>query len=99
MKLSRIMQNREPVRVQCSHCRNWVDQTHMWANLDDIWDFWCSNCIESSSFHMHTETGSVDTREGWWYATEDGETVSAVDRGEVVPVRWNIDAECWEAGA
>lgn len=97
MRLSRIVQHREPVRVLCSHCNAWIDQTRVWANLHLVGDFWCPDCIESSQFYMNAETGSVDTREGWWYATEDGETVSAVDRGEVVPVRWNLGAERWEA--
>jgi len=36
--------------------------------------------------YMNIETGSVDTRDGWWYDTEDSEHVNAVDRGEVVEV-------------
>lgn len=49
------------------------------------------------TLYMHAATGSVDTRDGWWYQTDDGETVNAADRGEVVPLRWNNAAGCWEA--
>lgn len=36
--------------------------------------------------YMNLETGSVDTRDGWFYTNEDGDTVNAVDLGEVVEV-------------
>ena len=52
--------------------------------------------MREDTLYMNIFTGSVDTHDGWWYETEEGETVNAVDRGEVVPVRWDIDAECWE---
>ena len=42
--------------------------------------------MESKSFYMNCSTGSVDDYDGWWYETEDGEKVNAVDRGEVVEV-------------
>lgn len=37
-------------------------------------------------FFMNPATGSVDDYDGWWYETEGGEKVNAVDRGEVVRV-------------
>lgn len=37
-------------------------------------------------YYMNIHTGSVDTKDGWNYENEDGETVNAVDRNEVVPV-------------
>ena len=36
--------------------------------------------------YMNTKTGSVDTKDGWDYVTEEGKTVNAVDLGEVVEV-------------
>ena len=36
--------------------------------------------------YMNIETGSVDTKDGWDYQNESGETVNAVDLGEVVEV-------------
>lgn len=36
--------------------------------------------------YMNISTGSVDTYDGWWYDSEDGEKVNAVDKGEVVEV-------------
>jgi len=38
--------------------------------------------------YMNIETGSVDTREGWYYENESGDTVNAVDLGEVVEVEY-----------
>lgn len=35
--------------------------------------------------YMNTKTGSIDTYDGWYYENEDGQSVNAVDRGEVVP--------------
>lgn len=37
-------------------------------------------------YYMNVATGSVDTKENWDYENEDGETVNAVDLGEVVEV-------------
>ena len=37
-------------------------------------------------YFMNPATGSVDDYDGWWYETEGGEKVNAVDRGEVVRV-------------
>ena len=37
--------------------------------------------------YMNKETGSIDTYEGWFYENESGETVNAVDLGEVVEVQ------------
>ena len=39
-----------------------------------------------TTYYMNIETGSVDTKEGWNYENESGETVNAVDLGEVVEV-------------
>lgn len=36
--------------------------------------------------YMNIETGSVDIYDGWEYENEVGETVNAVDLGEVVEV-------------
>ena len=36
--------------------------------------------------YMNITTGTVDTKEGWDYENEAGETVNAVDLGEVVEV-------------
>ena len=45
--------------------------------------------------YMNVATGSVDTKDGWDYELEDGTTVNAVDRGEVVPVEWSEKDEYW----
>lgn len=45
--------------------------------------------------YMNIETGSVDTREGWYYENESGDTVNAVDLGEVVEVE-DQDGKCVE---
>ncbi len=39
--------------------------------------------------YMNTATGSCGTYEEWYYESEIGQTVNAVDRGEVVPVEWS----------
>jgi hypothetical protein len=41
--------------------------------------------------YMNIETGSVDTKDGWDYENEAGETVNAVDLGEVVEVEKDED--------
>ena len=45
--------------------------------------------------YMNIRTGSVGTRDEWDYQDEDGNTVNAVDLGEVVEVRWNEEAADW----
>ena len=45
--------------------------------------------------YINKETGSVDTKEGWDYQNESGETVNAVDLGEVVAVAWDNEESCW----
>ena len=50
---------------------------------------------EGEVLYMNVATGSVAGRDGWWYETEEGQTVNAVDRGEVVPVVWSEDDESW----
>lgn len=46
---------------------------------------------------MNLEIGSVDIRDGWDYENEDGKTVNAVDRGEVVEVVRDEDGNYTEA--
>ena len=46
--------------------------------------------------YMNVHTGSVDTRDGWFYETEDGEKVNAVDREEVVDVVWDDETKYWK---
>lgn len=43
--------------------------------------------------YMNIETGSIDDYNGWYYENENGETVNAVDRGEVTPVEIEIDVD------
>ena len=43
-------------------------------------------------YYMNIETGSVDTYDGWYYKNENGESVNAVDLGEVVEVE-KVDGE------
>jgi len=45
--------------------------------------------------YMNVETGSVDSRDGWWYENSSGEPLNAVDLGEVVPVFWDSENETW----
>jgi hypothetical protein len=42
--------------------------------------------MQTEKFYMNTKTGSVDTKDGWDYENESGETVNAVDLGEVIEV-------------
>lgn len=51
--------------------------------------------MDDVKMYMNVETGSVDTREDWFYQNIDGETVNAVDLGEVVEVVMGADG--WEA--
>lgn len=43
--------------------------------------------------YMNVETGTVDTRDGWDYENENGETVNAVDLGEVVEVEKDANGD------
>jgi len=43
---------------------------------------------DSRPMFMNIHTGSVDSRDGWFYEV-DGEKVNAVDREEVIQVYWN----------
>lgn len=43
--------------------------------------------VEREKMYMNTETGQVDERDGWWYESEEGYEVNAVDLGEVVEVK------------
>ena len=46
--------------------------------------------MKSDTQYMNIRTGEVDPLDGWWYEDEEtGLTVNAVERGEVVAVRWN----------
>lgn len=47
--------------------------------------------------YMNTKTGSVDDYDGWYYENEDGETVNAVDLGEVVEVEKDANGDWVEA--
>jgi hypothetical protein len=47
--------------------------------------------------YMNAKTGSVDTRDGWEYVTDQGEKVNAVDRDEVVEVIKDAKGEWVEA--
>jgi len=46
--------------------------------------------------YMNSETGSVDDYDGWNYKTEDGQSVNAVDLGEVVEVEKTEDGNWTE---
>jgi hypothetical protein len=39
---------------------------------------------QNEKTYMNEFTGSVGTYDDWWYENEDGETVNAVDLGEVI---------------
>jgi len=43
--------------------------------------------MTTEKLYMNEATGSVDTRDGWYYENEDGEIVNAVDLGEVLEVK------------
>lgn len=45
--------------------------------------------MKTEKMYMNTETGSVDSYDGWDYENEGGDTVNAVDLGEVVEVKKN----------
>lgn len=49
----------------------------------------------AAQIYMNIETGSTGTRDEWDYQNEDGQTVNAVDLGEVVPVTYNEDGSWW----
>lgn len=44
---------------------------------------------------MFPETGAVGTSDGWFYQDENGWTVCAVERGDVVEVRWDDYTDTW----
>jgi hypothetical protein len=46
---------------------------------------------------MNIETGSVDTRDGWIYKDENGNSVDPVYRGEVVEVVKDEEGDWVEA--
>ncbi len=52
----------------------------------------------NTAMYMNIRTGEVDTYEGWYYKNEAGETVNAVDLGEVVEVIKNSDGD-WIEGS
>ena len=37
-------------------------------------------------YYMNVYTGAVDTKDGWYYEDEEGNTRNAVDDGEVLEV-------------
>lgn len=51
---------------------------------------------DHNPLYMNISTGSTGHYDDWYYDTEDGETVNAVDKGEVVQVYWNENTENWE---
>ena len=51
------------------------------------------NMDDMKKMYMNPETGSVDDYDGWNYKTEDGQSVNAVDLGEVVEVEKNEDGD------
>lgn len=42
--------------------------------------------MNTEAMYMSVFSGSVDSYDGWWYENKNGETVNAVDLGEVVEV-------------
>ena len=48
--------------------------------------------MEKKQMYMNIFTGAVGTYDEWWL--EDNS--NAVDSGDVVPVAWNKEKECWE---
>ena len=48
---------------------------------------------DMKKMYMNPETGSVDDYDGWNYKTEDGQSVNAVDLGEVVEVEKTEDGD------
>ena len=51
--------------------------------------------MQGMRVYMNPVTGSVDTYDGWWYEDQDGNSVNAVDRGEVIEVTWDEDGQHW----
>ena len=51
--------------------------------------------MKSEKLYMNIHTGSVDTRDGWFYENEEGVEVNAVDLEEVVEVEKNENGD-WE---
>ena len=54
--------------------------------------------MEKEQKFMNVETGSVDDYQGWWYKSESGENINAVDQEEVVPVIWDEKQQSWQEG-
>lgn len=52
---------------------------------------------QNEKMYMNAETGSVDNYAGWDYENENGETVNAVELGEVFEVILNEDGD-WVEG-
>ena len=50
--------------------------------------------MELAQVYMNPATGSYGIYDEWYYENEDGQTVNAVDLGEVVPVEWR-NGEGW----
>lgn len=48
-----------------------------------------------TQIYMNATTGEIGPYQDWWYETEDGLTVNAVDRKEVTPVVWSIEGKYW----
>lgn len=61
------------------------------ASCDD--DPIMADFIVEEVLYMNIYTGIVDDYDGWFYDNEEGDTVNAVDLGEVVEVTKNADGE------
>ena len=49
-------------------------------------NIWLDQREGKKMLYMNPHTGSVDTRDGWFYTDENGRELNAVDLGEVIPV-------------
>jgi hypothetical protein len=52
--------------------------------------------LDNTLSYMNIFTGSVGCRDSFWYETAEGALVNAVDRDEVILVRWNKQTDYWE---
>jgi hypothetical protein len=51
--------------------------------------------MKDEKMYMNTETGTVDTRDGWIYECEELGRVDPVAEGELVEVAWSKDLGQW----
>ena len=66
--------------------------------MNDMNDINERNSMKKEQKFMNVETGSVDDYQGWWYKSESGENINAVDQDEVVPVIWDEKQQSWQEG-